>query len=151
MNKEKFNKIVKDYEFACLIAERYKDYTLSSLCELFDILGYHCYNFVQEEMFDMEIGDLTLTYLFANKKIANNIQVWFETNENDGDWFNTDIENFKDLSLKFMAYKLYKETFYEEHDKDNTAVCFEEFVNNEWQDDEIREYYINKLKENGNV
>lgn len=146
MNKENFNKIIEDYEFACLIAKRYKNYTLSNMYELFDTLGYHCYNFIQGKLFDMEIGDLILTYSFANKKIDTTIQVWLETNENDGDWYGTDIEILKDLNLKFMAYELYKETFYKEHYKDNTPVCFEEFVDNEWEDAEIKEYYIEKLK-----
>ena len=44
------------------------------------------------------------------------------------------------------AYELYKREFFNDTDRaEQSPVCFDEFFNNEWQEDEIREEYIRKL------
>ncbi len=84
------NEIIKDYDFALQVVERYShNHTLSSLYELFDELGYHPYNFSENELFDMEIGNLILTYEVGTG-ISENIQIW----QNE-EWNDTTIRDYK--------------------------------------------------------
>ena len=50
--------------------------------------------------------------------------------------------------LSRLAYKeIYLREFYNDTDrKGQHPVCYEEFCDNEWDDEEIRDYYISKLK-----
>ena len=143
MEQKDFEKIIKDYDFACIVAKRYgKSHILSSLYELFEELGYHTYNFSKDELFDMEIGDLTLTYSVELGGIDNTIQVW-----NDEEWHDTNIEDFKsNLGLAMLSHTIYKNNFYKDHEITDEPACFDEFYNNEWQDEEIKQEYIKKIK-----
>jgi len=40
-----------------------------------------------------------------------------------------------------LLYEVYKKHFIEEHDATDEPVCFDEFCNNEYQDDETYDYY----------
>lgn len=142
MEQKDFEKIIEDYDFACTVVKRYgNDHTLSSLYELFDELGYRTYNFSENELFDMEIGNLILTYSMQLGGIDKTIQVWY-----DGDWYDTTIKNFKNnLGLAMLSYTIYKNEFYKDHDHYDEPVCFDEFLQNEWQDEEIKKYYVDKL------
>lgn len=143
MEQKDFEQIIEDYDFACMVAKRYgNEFTLSSLYELFDELGYRTYNFSENELFDMEIGNLTLTYSVELGGISKSILVW-----HNEDWYETDIEDFKNnLGLAMLSHTIYKNNFYEDHDKDNEPVCFDEFLQNEWKDEEIKNYYIKQIK-----
>lgn len=87
LTKSEQKKIIEDYDFACKIAERYKNCELEELYNLYTSLGYHCYN-KYENLFYMEIGELTLLYCVGG--IDKMIQVW----ENE-EWVNTTIEELK--------------------------------------------------------
>ena len=142
MEQKDFEKIIEDYEFACIVAKRYKNETLSSLYELFDELEYRTYNFSENELFDMEIGNLILTYSAELGGIDKTIQVWY-----DEEWYDTDIEDFKNnLGVAMLSHTIYKNNFYKDHDIIDEPVCFDEFYNNEWQDDEIKSDYIKQIK-----
>lgn len=147
MEQKDFEQIIEDYNFACQVIKRYGNHhTLSSLYELFGELGYHTYNFSKDELFDMEIGNLTLTYSVELGGIPKSILVW-----HDEDWYETDIEDFKNnLGLAMLSHTIYKNDFYKDHDKDDEPVCFDEFLQNEWKDDEIKDFYITQLKEKNN-
>lgn len=147
MEQKDFEKIIEDYDFACIVAKRYgNEFTLSSLCELFDELGYHTYNFSKGEFFDMEIGNLILTYSAELGGIAKPIMVC-----HDEDWYETDIEDFKnDLGLAMLSHAIYKNDFYKDPDHYGKPVCFDEFLQNEWKNNEIKDYYITQLKEKSN-
>lgn len=143
MEQKDFEQIIEDYDFACKVAKRYGNkLVLSSLYELFDELGYRTYNFSENELFDMEIGNLILTYSMQLGGIDKTIQVWYAE-----DWYDTTIEDFKNnLGLAMLSYTTYKNEFYKDHDKDDDPICFDEFLQNEWQDEEIKKYYINELE-----
>lgn len=147
MEQKDFEQIIEDYNFACQVIKRYGNaHTLSSLYELFDELGYNTYNFSKDELFDMEIGNLTLTYSVELGGIPKSILVW-----HDEDWYETDIEDFKNnLGLAMLSHTIYKNEFYKDHDYDDEPVCFDEFLQNEWKDEEIKDYYITQLKEKSN-
>lgn len=147
MEQKDFEKIMEDYDFACIVAKRYGDkLILSSLYELFDELGYRTYNFSNDELFDIEIGNLILTYSVELGGIDKTIQVWY-----DDDWYDTDIDDFRNnLGLAMLSHTIYKNNFYKDHATANEAVCFDEFLNNEWQDEKIKDYYITQLKEKSN-
>lgn len=142
MERKEFEKIIEDYDFACIVAKRYKNETLSSLYELFDELEYRTYNFSKNELFDMEIGNLFLTYSAKLGGIDKAIQVWY-----DEEWYDTDIEDFKsDLGVAMLSHTIYKNRFYKDHDRTDEPVCFDEFYNNEWQDEEIKQEYLKEIK-----
>lgn len=143
MEQKDFEQIIEDYNFACQVAKRYGNkLVLSSLYELFDELGYRTYNFSENELFDMEIGNLTLTYSVELGRIDTTMQVWY-----DEDWYETDIEDFKNnLGLAMLSHTIYKNEFYKDHDKNDEPVCFDEFLQNEWKDEEIKDYYIKQIK-----
>lgn len=147
MEQKDFEKIIEDYDFACIVAKRYgNEFTLSSLCELFDELGYHTYNFSKGKLFDMEIGNLILTYSVELGGIDKAIQVWYDDN-----LYDTDIEDFKNnLGLAMLSHAIYKNDFYKDPDHYDEPVCFDEFLQNEWKDDKIKDYYITQLKEKSN-
>lgn len=146
MEQKDFEQIIEDYDFACQVIERYgNDHTLNSLCELFNELGYYTYNF-SKKLFDMEIENLTLTYSVELGGIPKTILVWYEE-----DWYETDIEDFKNnLGIAMLSHTIYKNEFYKDHDHYDVPVCFDEFLQNEWKDDEIKDYYITQLKEKSN-
>lgn len=143
MEQKDFEQIIEDYNFACQVIKRYgNNHTLSSLYELFEELDYHTYNFRENELFDMEIGNLTLTYSVELGGIDKTIQVW-----NDGDWHNTTIEDFKNnLVLAMLSHTIYRNDFYNDHDYNDVPVCFDEFLQNEWKDEAIKNYYIKQIK-----
>ena len=193
MEQKDFEKIIEDYDFACTVVKRCgNDHTLSSLYKLFNELGYHTYNFSENGLFDMEIGNLILTYVAGNG-ISENIQIW-----NNEEWCDTTIKNFKNLftiqypqqteleelrqqyayececnkqfvacqkenedlicaihsllddrnlGLAKLSYIIYKKEFYKDHDTTDEPVCFDEFLQNEWQDEEVKKYYLDKLGE----
>lgn len=146
MTQKDLEKIIEDYDFACLIAKRYNYCALNELYKLYDTFGYHTYNFSENELFDIEIGNLILTYSVELGGIDKTIQVWY-----DDDWYDTDMDDFRNnLSLAMATYELYKKDFYKDHDTTNTPVSFDEFLDNEWQDDEIKDYYIKQLKGEAN-
>lgn len=149
MEQKDFEKIIEDYNFACMVAKRYGDkLILSSLYELFNELGYRTYNFSNDELFDMEIGNLILTYSVELGGIDKTIQVWYDELFDNDDWYDTDIEDFKNnLGLAMLSHTIYKKEFYEDHDKIDEPVCLDEFLNCEWQDEEVKNYYIKRLKE----
>lgn len=146
MTQKDLEKIIEDYDFAYMVAKRYGDkYTMNSMYELFDMLGYHTHNYDPNESFEMEIGDLLLTYT-KGYGLDTAINIWF-----DNQWFDCYISDFKDnLRLAMATYKLYKKDFYKDHDTTDTPVSFDEFLDNEWQDDEIKDYYIKQLKGEAN-
>lgn len=143
MEQKDFEQIIEDYNFACQVIKRYgNNHTLSSLYELFNELDYHTYNFSKDELFDMEIGNLTLTYSVELGGIPKSILVW-----HDEDWYETDIEDFKNnLGLAMLSHTIYKNDFYKDHDHYDVPVCFDEFLQNEWEDEEIKDYYIKQIK-----
>lgn len=144
MEQKDFEQIIEDYDFACQVAKRYDptEYNLRGLYDLFDELGYHSYNFIDDDLFDMEIGNLILTYSVGLGGINKTIQVWY-----DEDWHDTTIEDFKNnLGLAMLSYTIYKNEFYKDHDKNDEPVCFDEFLQNEWKDEEIKDYYIKQIK-----
>ena len=144
MEQKDFEKIIEDYDFACAVVKRYgNDHTLSSLYKLFNELGYHTYNFSENGLFDMEIGNLILTYSVELVGIDKTIQVWY-----DEDWYDTTIEDFKNnLGLAMLSHTIYEKEFYKDHDTTDEPVCFGEFLQNEWQDEEVKKYYLDKLGE----
>lgn len=143
MEQKDFKQIIEDYDFACQVVTRYgNNHILSSLYELFKELGYHTYNFNENELFDMEIGNLTLTYSAELGGIDKAIQVWY-----DEDWYDTDIEDFKNnLGVAMLSHTIYKDRFYKDHQETDEPVCFDEFYNNEWQDKEIKQEYLKEIK-----
>lgn len=147
MEQKDFEQIIEDYNFACIVAKRYgNEFTLSSLCELFDQLGYYARNFKKKELFSVEIGSLILTHSVKLGGIDKKIQVWYNNN-----LYDTDIEDFKNnLGLAMLSHTIYKNEFYKDHDHHDEPVCFDEFLQNEWKDDEIKNYYITQLKEKSN-
>lgn len=106
MKQKEIEEIIIDYDFACMTAEIYKDYTLSQLYELYDILGYHCYNFYKDNnnnLFNMKIGNLTLTYSKECGGIDKTIQVRRENYE----WTDTTIQDLKnELKITKGEYKM---------------------------------------------
>ncbi len=48
-------------------------------------------------------------------------------------------------SIQKEAYGIYVREYYDSHDYDMTPVCLSEFIDNEWQDEEIRNYYLSML------
>lgn len=143
MEQKDFEQIIEDYNFACQVERRYDlaEYNFKGLYDLFRDLGYHCYNFIDDEVFDIEIGDFTLT-CFINGGIAKYMQVWY-----DGEWHDTTIEDFKNnLGLAMLSHTIYKNEFYKDHDHYDVPVCFDEFLQNEWEDEEIKDYYIKQIK-----
>lgn len=48
-------------------------------------------------------------------------------------------------SIQKEAYGIYIREYYNEHDCNMTPVCLAEFIDNEWQDEEIRNYYLSML------
>ena len=97
MDKESIKKIIEDYDFACIVADRYKNITTSSLCELYDELGFNCYNLYDGKdglsMFDMEIDNLIITYNKESKGISKAIQIW----TNRDAWEDTTIDNLREM------------------------------------------------------
>ena len=55
------------------------------------------------------------------------------------------MENDKDLCWEIYN-DIYLETFFDEHDNGEEPVCFEEFYNNEWQDEDCKEWYLSIYK-----
>lgn len=145
MEQKDFEQIIEDYDFACQVAKRCENkLDLSSLYKLFDKLGYRTYNFSENELFDMEIGNLILTYSVELGGIDKTIQVWYDE---DLTWYDTDIEDFENnLGLAMLSYTTYKNNFYKDHDHCDEPVCFDEFLQNEWQDEEVKDYYTAQSK-----
>lgn len=57
------------------------------------------------------------------------------------------MKEIKNKDLCFEIYNdIYLEIFYDEHDNTETPSCFDEFYNNEWQDDDCRDYYLSIYK-----
>lgn len=93
MNKKDIKQIIYDYDFACEIVKRYGDNEINNLYDIFNMLGYHCYNLYNDKdtkLFDMEVGNLTLTYNKECNGIENGIQVW-----NNEDWEDTTIDELR--------------------------------------------------------
>ena len=143
MEQKDFEQIIEDYNFACQVVKRYGNkLILNSLYELFDELGYHAYNFSENELFDMEIGNLILTYSIELGGIDKTIQVWYAD-----DWYAPTLADFtNNFGLAMLSPTIYKNDFYNNHDKDDEPVCFDEFLQNEWEDEEIKDYYIKQIK-----
>ncbi|MCL2369683.1 MAG: hypothetical protein FWC80_00405 [Firmicutes bacterium] len=65
--------------------------------------------------------------------------------DKDGyEYFGSDFDS--DISEVEAAYEIYKDEYYDDHDESMTPACFNEFVDNEWQEAEIREYYLRKIE-----
>lgn len=86
---EELETIIEDYKFAEQVAERCYGLPINEVFDVFEKVGYHPYNYTEDELFDMEKGNLTLTYL-QNGNLDFCIQVY----AND-DWINTDIGSVK--------------------------------------------------------
>lgn len=63
------------------------------------------------------------------------------------DFDESDIDGVIDDRQCQQAYDLYLQDFYKTHDKDMECVSYNEFYNNEWQDEEIKQEYIKKIGE----
>ena len=93
MEKRDLEQIITNYNYAYITASRLnKQCSLSKIYELFDKLHYHVYNFNEiYKMFDLEIGDLIMTYTEKNG-IEECIQIW----DNDtGEWIDATITEVK--------------------------------------------------------
>lgn len=71
--------------------------------------------------------------------------------DNDEDFDNNGIREFldeqEDKETAFEIYNdIYLETFYDEHEE-GEPVCFDEFYNNDWQDEELKEWYLSVKEE----
>lgn len=86
---EELETIIEDYDFAEQVAERCYGLPINEVFDVFEKVSYHPYNYNEDELFDMEKGNLTLTYL-QNGNLDFCIQVY----AND-DWINTDIGSVK--------------------------------------------------------
>lgn len=136
--KEKnFEKIIKEYEFACQIVKRYDldEYDFKGLYDLFSNLGYHCYNFVEDEFFDIEIEDLTLTCL-PDYGIAKHIQVWY-----DGEWHETTIEKFKNLFSILFPQQIELEELKQQYDYE--CECNKQFTICQQENENLRTFLRN--------
>jgi hypothetical protein len=57
-----------------------------------------------------------------------------------------------DERISRAAYEVYIHEYYADRDRnDCTPVCYGEFCDNEWQDDECRAYYTKKITESGSA
>lgn len=53
------------------------------------------------------------------------------------------IECLIDKDLCYEIYNdIYLETFYDEHDNGQEPICFDEFYENEWQDEDCRDWFL---------
>lgn len=134
-----FEKIIKDYEFACQIVKRYDltEYSFEGLYDLFGNLGYHCYNFREDEFFDIEIGDLILTCL-PDYGIAGHIQVWY-----DEEWHETTVEKFKNLFSILFPQQIELEELKQQYDYE--CECNKQFTVCQQENENLRTFLRNAL------
>lgn len=57
------------------------------------------------------------------------------------------LQQERDKDLCWECYNdIYLETFYDNHEQDQQPVCFSEFYNNEWQDEDCKEWFLSIYK-----
>lgn len=49
------------------------------------------------------------------------------------------------------AYEIYTKNYYDSHNKDSIPICYDEFYNNEWQDEVLKEYYLGQIKQESEI